>query len=60
MHKSFLFQEKVVDEKGNSVSYTNVVIHNKLDDTFVSGTSTDDNGVFVLNGIQAGSYTLKN
>ena len=57
--QEFSVSGNVFDEKNEPISYTNVVLHNKSDDAFVSGTSTDDNGDFVLNAIAAGNYILK-
>jgi outer membrane receptor protein involved in Fe transport len=57
--QEFSISGKIVDENNNAISYTNVVVHNKSDDSFVKGTSTDDNGDFKLNSIQPGEYIIK-
>ena len=47
------FTGKVVDEAGLPAPFANVVLLNASDSAFVTGTTTDDNGLFTLNGSAA-------
>ncbi len=47
---------KVVDEQGLPVSFANVILLTQLDSTIVTGTSTDDHGIFKLNAPSQGTY----
>ncbi|MFD1062639.1 TonB-dependent receptor domain-containing protein [Winogradskyella litorisediminis] len=49
----------VVDENKQPLSYVNVLVLNAEDESFMKGTSTDDNGVFELSNLTAGDYILK-
>ena len=49
---------KVVGSEQNPISFANVVLYN-MDDTFVKGTSTNDDGTFKLDQISEGSYLIK-
>ena len=49
---------KVVDSEQNPIFFANVILYN-MDDTFVKGTSTNDNGTFELDQINQGSYFIK-
>ena len=41
------------------MSYSNVSVLNKSDESFVTGTITGDNGLFVISGLKDGEYLLK-
>ena len=47
------FTGKVVDETGQSTSFANVVLLDASDSAFVAGTTTDDYGLFTLEGSTA-------
>ena len=49
---------KVVDSEQNPISFANVVLYN-MGNTFVKGTSTNDDGTFKLDQINEGSYLIK-
>ncbi|SHG83822.1 TonB-dependent receptor domain-containing protein [Winogradskyella jejuensis] len=57
--QEFSLKGTVVDENQSPLSYVNVILQNTEDETFVKGTSTDDNGVFELSNLTAGDYILK-
>ncbi len=50
---------KVVDEANNSIAFSNVLLLNASDSTFVQGTSTDDTGKFILKEIEPNLYLLQ-
>lgn len=41
------------------ISYANVVVYNTIDLSFVSGTTSDENGEFKFENLKFGNYTLK-
>lgn len=49
----------VLDTDKNPIVFANVLLLKTSDSTIVNGTSTDDKGVFVFNGIVKGEYLLK-
>ena len=49
----------VKDETSNPVAFSNVLLLKIQDSTFVSGTTSDENGVYKLEGIAKGNYILK-
>ncbi|MCC1483421.1 TonB-dependent receptor [Winogradskyella sp. E313] len=57
--QEFSVSGKVVDESKQAISYANIILQTTSNATFVKGTSTDDNGNFVLNAIEPGEYLLK-
>ena len=57
--QEFSISGKVFDESKQAISYANVILQTTSNATFVKGTSTDDNGNFVLNAIEPGEYLLK-
>ena len=50
---------KVVDEQNQIVPYANILLLNAVDTTFVQGSSADDNGLFLLEGIEPNLYLLQ-
>ncbi len=48
----------VQNTEGTPVLYANVLLLKPSDSTIVKGTSTDEKGVFVFNGVLAGNYVL--
>lgn len=44
------FKGRVVDETGLPAPFANIILLNASDSTFVAGTTTDDNGYFLLTG----------
>ena len=57
--QEYTISGKVVDAENKPVSFANVVVLRSNDSTFVRGTSTDDNGDFLINKLQAGDYILR-
>ncbi|WP_241974232.1 TonB-dependent receptor domain-containing protein [Winogradskyella wandonensis] len=49
----------VVDENQKPLSYVNVVVLSSADESFVNGTSTNDNGQFEIESLAEGDYILK-
>ncbi|THV61289.1 TonB-dependent receptor [Flagellimonas alvinocaridis] len=50
---------KVVDEQNQIIPFANILLLQATDTTFVKGTSADDNGVFVLVGVEPDLYLLQ-
>lgn len=51
---------KVVDSKTNQpVEYATVAVYSQPDNTLITGTITDAQGVFLIQGLKAGTYSLK-
>ncbi|MEZ4809794.1 MAG: outer membrane beta-barrel family protein [Allomuricauda sp.] len=50
---------KVVDEQNQIVPYANILLLHAADTTFVKGTSADDNGFFLLEGVEPNLYLLQ-
>ncbi|RZN83878.1 MAG: TonB-dependent receptor [Winogradskyella sp.] len=57
--QEFTLTGKVVDEKQRPISFANITLFSSDSETFIKGTSTDDNGVFELLSISQGNYVLK-
>ena len=50
----------IVDEKsGKGIPFVNVGLFRQTDSVFVSGSASDDKGVFALQGVPNGNYNLK-
>lgn len=49
----------VKTSKNEPIAFANVVLFTSKDSTIVKGTSTDENGEFVLNASQTGEYFIK-
>ncbi|MFD0836270.1 TonB-dependent receptor domain-containing protein [Mariniflexile aquimaris] len=49
----------VTDTNQNPISYSNVVVYNTVDLSFVAGTTSGDDGAFKFENLKPGSYTLK-
>lgn len=47
------------EDTGVVMEYTNVALYSAIDSSLVSGTITDSNGVFILEGLAAGEYFLE-
>lgn len=50
---------KILDTNSNGVEFANVILFNEDQSEVLKGTSTDMNGVFQLNALQASTYVLK-
>ncbi|MGM5469109.1 TonB-dependent receptor domain-containing protein [Flavobacteriaceae bacterium LMO-SS05] len=50
---------KVVDEQGSPISFANVLLMTQQDSTAITGTSTDDQGIFRMSTFNKNSYTIK-
>ena len=49
----------IKDSKNNPVTYANVVILNQTDSTVVSGSISDENGVYTIDNLKEGNYKVK-
>ena len=50
---------RVIDEQGQAIPYVNVVLLNKADSAFISGTVTGEDGVFRLEASNPSQQMLK-
>jgi outer membrane receptor protein involved in Fe transport len=50
---------KVVDSDNNPISLANVIIFSEDGDSFLKGTSTDDQGAFTISNLSTESYIVK-
>lgn len=51
---------RVVDEKDNSpLVQCTVKVYNAIDSAYITGTSTDENGDFNINGLRSGRYNVQ-
>lgn len=57
--QGFTLTGKIIDEQQKPVSFVNVTLFETDSETFLKGTSTDDNGVFEISSLSEGKYTLK-
>ncbi|MEM9679082.1 MAG: outer membrane beta-barrel family protein [Bacteroidota bacterium] len=57
--QKFSVSGKVVDANNAAVSFANAVLLRQSDSTFVKGTSTDNDGAFIINNVSTGRYILK-
>lgn len=56
--QKYKIEGKVTDEANTALPYVTVMISAADDDTAISGTATGDNGVFLLQDIEAGTYKI--
>ncbi|MCR9288810.1 MAG: TonB-dependent receptor [Bacteroidetes bacterium] len=52
-------QGKLINEKGESMSFVNTLLLNAKDSTFVKGDISADDGSFIISGIAPGSYLVQ-
>ena len=57
--QQFSIAGKIFDETNQPIAYANVLLLKAQDSTIVTGTTSDDFGKFVINGIDQGSYIIK-
>ncbi|MBT8245793.1 MAG: TonB-dependent receptor [Winogradskyella sp.] len=57
--QNFFLKGKVIDEAQQPLSYVNIIVENAEDNSFIKGTSTNNDGVFELNSLTKGNYILK-
>ncbi len=57
--QTFTVSGDIKDEGGIPIAYSNILILKSQDSTIVSGTTSDEDGKFVLNELSTGSYILK-
>jgi hypothetical protein len=50
---------KVANQKKEPVPFANVVLYHTRDSSIVTGTATDENGLFSITGVSAGRFYLK-
>jgi len=49
----------LVDEVNQSIPFANVLIMDEKSSEIIAGTSSDEKGIFILNGLQPNTYILK-
>ncbi|RNC88113.1 MAG: TonB-dependent receptor [Winogradskyella sp.] len=54
--QQFTLKGKVVDGSQQPMSYVNIILNKPNSETFLTGTSTDDNGEFEINGLTPETY----
>lgn len=57
--QTFTVTGNIEDETKNPVAYSNILLLKAQDSTVVKGTTSDDDGKFVFNGIEKGGYIIK-
>ncbi len=57
--QEFRVNGSVKDNRGTPIAYANVVIASLGISKTIYGTSTDDNGYFIIEGLKEGDYVLK-
>ena len=57
--QTYKISGKVVDEQNQTIPYSNILLLQAADSTFVKGTSADDNGLFVLEDVEPDLYLLQ-
>ncbi len=57
--QEFRVNGSVKDNKGTSIAYANVVVASLGISKTIYGTSTDDKGYFIIEGLKEGDYVLK-
>ncbi|MFT5627287.1 MAG: outer membrane receptor protein involved in Fe transport [Glaciecola sp.] len=50
---------KIIDAKGNAIEFANIIIYNDDQSEVLKGTSTGENGFFILNNLESNTYILK-
>ncbi|MDK2772624.1 MAG: TonB-dependent receptor [Flavobacterium sp.] len=58
-NKTVTISGKIIDAEKNAIPYVNVTLHSKVNNDFISGTITNDNGVFSLANVKSGAYRIK-
>ncbi len=49
----------IEDQTEETIPYATIALYNKLDDSLITGTTSNDEGMFVLDRITPGNYYLK-
>ncbi|RDY59782.1 outer membrane beta-barrel family protein [Flagellimonas nanhaiensis] len=57
--QTYQISGKVVDEQNEIIPFSNILLLQAADTTFVKGTSADDNGFFVLEDVEPDLYLLQ-
>ena len=57
--QEFSLRGKVVDENNQPLSYVNIILNKPYSETFLKGTSTDNDGNFEINGLKPEEYVYK-
>ena len=50
---------KILDTNNNAIEFANVIVFNEDQSAILNGTSTDENGFFILNNLDSNIYILK-
>jgi len=59
LSQEFMVKGKTIDSNNRTLSFVNVMLLNAKDSVSIAGTSTEENGTFILNKIPEGNYILK-
>lgn len=57
--QQYTIKGKLIDTKNQDIAYANLVLLQASDSTFVSGTTSEDNGQFIFDAIKPDNYILK-
>lgn len=57
--QDFSVSGRVIDEENSQLSFVNILLFSPGTESPIKGTTTAENGSFIINGLQAGSYILK-
>ena len=57
--QSFTLEGRVIDEQNRGIAFANVFISKSTDSTIITGSTTDDDGNFIIQSISGGEYVLK-
>lgn len=57
--QEFSISGNVMDEKGLPIPFANIILMSQKDSTIVKGTSTDDDGNFIINQLDKTHYSFK-
>ena len=57
--QTFEISGKVIDTSNEKVPFANILLLSSADSTFVQGTSADENGRFLLRGVEPNLYLLQ-
>lgn len=57
--QSFSIEGKITDASSNPIAYANILLLKTADSTAITGTTSDDNGLFRFDTILQGQYILK-
>ena len=50
---------KIIDVRDQAIEFANIIVYNDDQSSVLKGTSTDENGFFILNNLESNTYILK-